>query len=57
MFIAKAHPNPGDVVVPVPPVYAPRGEVIVETPEEQDLVAYLLSLKQSPLPSPSPLSP
>lgn len=57
MFIAKAHPDPGDVVVPVPPVFAPRGKVIVETREEQDLVAYLKSLKQAPLASPSPLSP
>jgi len=57
MFVAKTHPDPGDVVVPVPPEYEPRGKVIVETREEQDLVAYLKSLKQAPLPSPSPQMP
>jgi cytochrome c oxidase cbb3-type subunit 2 len=54
MFVAKDRAEPGDVVVDVPPEYAPKGKVIVATREEQDLVAYLKSLKQPPLPSPSP---
>ncbi len=54
MFIAKDHAQPGDVVVSVPPEYAPPGKVIVTTREEQDLVAYLKSFKQPALPSPAP---
>jgi cytochrome c oxidase cbb3-type subunit 2 len=54
LFVAKGHAAPGDVVVSVPPEYAPQGKVIVATREEQDLVAYLESLKQPTLPSPAP---
>jgi cytochrome c oxidase cbb3-type subunit II len=54
MFVTKDKADSGDVVVNVPPEYAPPGKVIVATREEQDLVAYLKSLKQPPLPSPSP---
>ena len=54
LFVAKDHATPGDVVVSVPPEYAPKGKVIVTTREEQDLVAYLESLKQPALPSPAP---
>ncbi len=54
MFIAKDRADPGDVVVNVPPEYVPKGKVIVATREEQDLVAYLQSLKQPALPAPSP---
>ncbi len=54
MFVVKDRAEPGDVVVNVPPEYAPQGKVIVATREEQDLIAYLKSLKQPPLPSPSP---
>jgi len=54
MFVAKDHAAPGDAIVSVPPEYAPPGRVIVATREEQDLVAYLKSLKQPSLPSPSP---
>lgn len=57
LFVVKDQAAPGDVVVPVPPAYAPQGKVIVETSEEQDLVAYLKSLKQQPLPSPRPQVP
>ena len=47
--------DPGDVVVSVPPAaYAPAGKVVVATAAEQDLVAYLTSLKQAALPSPAP---
>lgn len=54
LFVAKDHAAPGDVTVSVPPEYAPQGKVIVATREEQDLVAYLKSLKQPALPSPAP---
>ena len=54
LFELKAKADPGDVVVNVPPAYAPPGNVVVATAKEQDLVAYLISLKQAPLPSPSP---
>lgn len=54
MFVAKDKAASGDVIVNVPPEYAPQGKVIVATREEQDLVAYLKSLKQPPLPTPAP---
>jgi cytochrome c oxidase cbb3-type subunit II len=54
MFVLKDKADTGDVVVDVPPAFAPTGKVVVATPKEQDLVAYLLSLKQVPLPSPAP---
>jgi cytochrome c oxidase cbb3-type subunit 2 len=54
LFVLKDKADPGDVVVNVPPAYAPPDKVVVATPDEQDLVAYLVSLKQLPLPSPSP---
>jgi cytochrome c oxidase cbb3-type subunit II len=54
LFVAKAKADRGDVVVTVPPEYAPAGVTIVATPAEQDLVAYLHSLKQSTLPGTKP---
>src|SRR5579872_521689 len=51
LFVVKDHPDPGDVVVPVPKGYAPAGKVVVATPAALDLVAYLNSLKQAPLPA------
>lgn len=51
LFTLKDKAAPGDVVVTVPPEYAPLGKVIVATRDEQDLVAYLNSLKQQPLPA------
>ena len=54
LFVAKDRAAPGDVIVSVPPEYVPKRQVIVATRAEQDLVAYLKSLKQPPLPSPSP---
>ena len=54
LFVAKDAPDTGDVVVNIPPDYAPAGKVVVATREEQDLVAYIQSLKQQPLPSPTP---
>jgi cytochrome c oxidase cbb3-type subunit II len=49
LFTVKDKADAGDVVVNVPAAYAPPGKVIVATPDEQDLVAYLISLKQAPL--------
>jgi cytochrome c oxidase cbb3-type subunit 2 len=54
LFALKDKAAPSDVVVAVPPAFAPPGKVIVATADEQDLVAYLTSLKQVPLPSPVP---
>jgi len=49
-FAIRETPGPGEVVVPVPPEFAPRGGKVVATQAARDLVAYLLSLKQTPLP-------
>jgi cytochrome c oxidase cbb3-type subunit 2 len=49
LFVFKDRAEPGDVVVNVPPEYAPAGKVVVATAAERDLVAYLTSLKQPPL--------
>jgi cbb3-type cytochrome c oxidase subunit II len=54
LFVAKDRAAPGDVVVSIPPGYDTQGKVIVATREEQDLVAYLKSLKQPVLASPAP---
>lgn len=48
LFRVKAHVQQGDIVVPVPSPYSPRGTVVT-TQEAQDLVAYLQSLKQPAL--------
>jgi len=53
-FAIKENPGPGDVVVPVPPEYAPRRGSVVATQAAMDLVAYLLSLKQTPIPGSTP---
>jgi cytochrome c oxidase cbb3-type subunit II len=57
MFVVKDSAEPGDVIVNVPPEYAVKGKVIVATRGEQDLVAYLKSLSQPPLPAPSSQAP
>jgi cytochrome c oxidase cbb3-type subunit 2 len=49
LFTLKKQAEPGDDVVPVPPGFAPAGEVVVTTRRSRDLVAYLESLKQVPL--------
>ena len=48
-FQEKFRTDPGDTVVPVPPSFAPKGKVVVATPDALALVAYLLALKQPPL--------
>ncbi|QYM78656.1 cbb3-type cytochrome c oxidase subunit II [Horticoccus luteus] len=52
LFEEKAAAGPGDLSVPVPDAFKPRpGVTIVARPEARQLVAYLLSLKQTPLPT------
>jgi cytochrome c oxidase cbb3-type subunit 2 len=47
LFVVKARAAPGDRVVPVPPQWAPAGEVVVAGPEALALVAYLRGLDRS----------
>ncbi|HXF35490.1 MAG TPA: cbb3-type cytochrome c oxidase subunit II [Candidatus Acidoferrales bacterium] len=54
LFTLKDRADPADVVVSVPPAYAPAGKVVVATQGALDLVAYLKSLKQAALPTPAP---
>jgi cbb3-type cytochrome c oxidase subunit II len=54
LFSIKDKADPGDIVVSVPPGFAPHGKVVVATNDANALIAYLISLKQSPLPSPTP---
>ncbi len=54
LFEEKAAAAPGDVVVPVPPAFAPHGEVVVASPDVLALTAYLRSLKQAPLAAEAP---
>lgn len=49
LYEVKERAGAGDVVVAVPPGFAPAGGVVVATQQAQDLVAYLKSLKQVPL--------
>src|SRR5262245_58760348 len=46
-FVEKDQAGPGDVITPVPAGHAPRGKVIVASPDAKALVSYLLSLKQA----------
>jgi len=50
LFRVEANPAPDAVVVPVPPPWAPAAGRVVATARARALVAYLLSLKQTPLP-------
>lgn len=52
LFKIKSKADPGDAVVTVPSAFAPPNGVVVSTQAERDLVAYLISLKQSPIASP-----
>jgi len=49
LFTVKDRAETGDTVVTVPGGYAPPGKVIVASQSALDLVAYLQSLKQSPI--------
>ncbi len=44
LFELKTEPEPNDVVVDLPPDYAPAGQVVVARPEALALTAYLLAL-------------
>src|SRR5690606_38881994 len=50
LFETKQHADPDEQVLNVPPSLKPPGQVVVPTQEANDLVAYLLSLKQVELP-------
>lgn len=54
LFVLKDKAGPGDEVVALPKDFAPAGKIVVATAAEQDLVAYLMSLRQAALPSPTP---
>jgi cytochrome c oxidase cbb3-type subunit 2 len=51
LFRVERDPAADAVVVPVPPPYAPSVGKVVATPRAEALVAYVLSLKQPPLPA------
>ncbi len=53
LYETKATAEEGDLVVPVPPPHAPAEGVIVAGPRARALVAYLLALRQAPLPGAS----
>jgi cytochrome c oxidase cbb3-type subunit II len=50
MFRVVSAAPPGVTPVPVPPAFASAQGVVIPTPQVEALVAYVLSLKQSPLP-------
>lgn len=50
LYETKAEAATGDVVVPVPQSHGPDDGVVVAGPRARALVAYLLALKQAPLP-------
>lgn len=55
MFVRKENPALDDVIVPVPEEFLKAGKgKVVATEEALNLVAYLQSLKQTPLPDGSP---
>lgn len=51
LFDVKAEAGPDDFVVPLPEAYAPADGVVVPNRKGQALVAYMLSLRQTPLAS------
>ena len=51
LFEKKSKAGSEDVVINVPPALISDGQVVVATQEAKDLVAYLLTLKQTKLPS------
>jgi cytochrome c oxidase cbb3-type subunit 2 len=54
LFATKDKADTGDVVVTIPAGYGPAGKVVVASQQASDLVEYLRSLKQAPLPTPTP---
>lgn len=53
-FEVKENPGPDDIVIPVPEEYAPSGGSVVAGQKAKDMVAYLLALKQPPIPGAIP---
>ena len=51
LFEKKSKAGPEDVIINLPPSLITEGQVVVATQEAKDLVAYLLTLKQTKLPS------
>ena len=49
-FEIKENPGPDDIVIPLPDEYAPEKGSVVAGQKAKDMVAYLLALKQPPLP-------
>ncbi|MDQ2866029.1 MAG: cbb3-type cytochrome c oxidase subunit II [Candidatus Eremiobacteraeota bacterium] len=49
LFTVKTKADPQDLVIPVPPDFGPKNEVVIATQRAKDLVAYLHSLQQVPL--------
>lgn len=47
LFEVKPAAGPGDVAVPLPPGWAPGGQVVVARPEAVDLVLYLKALDRT----------
>jgi cytochrome c oxidase cbb3-type subunit 2 len=54
LFTIKDRADAGDTTVAVPAAYAPAGKVVVANRSALDIVAYLKSLKQVPLPGATP---
>ncbi len=50
LFRVMAQAPAGETAVPVPAQFAPKEGVVVPAPQTKALVAYLLSLKQTPIP-------
>lgn len=50
LFRVLATVPPGETTVPVPAQFAPKDGKVIPTPQAKALVAYLLSLKQTPIP-------
>lgn len=51
LFEKKSEAGPEDLIINLPPSLITEGKVVVATQEAKDLVAYLLTLKQTNLPS------
>jgi len=54
LFTVKKAPGKGEVIVNVPEGYVAKGQKVIATQEALQLVAYLASLKQTPLPDGAP---
>ncbi|HKJ34714.1 MAG TPA: cbb3-type cytochrome c oxidase subunit II [Balneolaceae bacterium] len=51
LFKVEKNPGPNETVVPVPKQFAPKNGKVVPTQRAKALIAYVLSLKQTPLPN------